>query len=63
LMSLSEVSTQELVDELARREGVEVIALNDEEMYEIEIYDANETSEATESRGELGPARILIVTD
>ena len=56
LRFLSEIPTKELVEELAKREGVKEIIIQPYEWYQI-------TGEKEQWKTGTGPARILVVVD
>jgi len=60
-MNLSEIPTCYLVNELAKREGVEEILIGPDETYCVGRDD--EAADTPPTGGNGGPARILVVID
>lgn len=60
-ISLENVSTKVLVDELKRRQGVSIVSVGPEEGYELMVGNADEGQLSEYSDD--GPAIILIIID
>ena len=60
-MDLKAVPTSELVDEIAKREGVEEITVPEDKRWYLKVW--TDDGKKGEYGKEYGPARILVVID